>query len=369
MKKSEKKLLVFIPSIEDGGVEKNLFLILNYLSKKIGKIDLITYNKNTKSRFNKKINFICPFFNFFKFNSRLYKYFFCIFVLIRKLLFNRNYLILSFQANIYIIILSKIFGVSVISRSNSSSSGWSKNFIKQFIFSYFFKKANKIIVNSLDFKREMDKRYNINTTCIFNPFKFSNIIQMSKKKTKKIFFEKDSVKLISVGRLTYQKDFITLLKAVDIIRNKKKVELIIIGKGLEKKKLEDFIYNRNLEKYVKLIGYKSNPFQYVRQADIFLLTSLFEGSPNVLIEAISLKKYVISTNCPTGPREILSNGKYGSLVPVGDYKRIANLVLNFKFNKLNKKKIKLAFKSLKNYEYNLNCKKYYDLVKKQISID
>ena len=182
MKKSGKKLLVFIPSIGDGGVEKNLFLILNYLSKKIGKIDLITYNKNSENKFNKKINLICPFFNFFKFNSRLCKYFFCIFVLIWKLLLNRNYLILSFQANIYVIVLSKIFGVDVISRSNSSSSGWSKNFIKQLIFSYFFKKAKKIIVNSSDFKREMDKKYNINTTCILNPFKFSNIIQMSEKK-------------------------------------------------------------------------------------------------------------------------------------------------------------------------------------------
>ena len=369
MKKREKKLLVFIPSIEDGGVEKNLFLILNYLSRKIGKIDLITYNKNTKNKFNKKINFICPFFNFFNFNSRLYKYFFCMFVLMRKLLLDRNYLILSFQANIYVIVLSKIFGVNVISRSNSSSSGWSKNFIKQFIFSYFFKRAKKIIVNSLDFKKEMDKKYNINTTCILNPFKFSNIIKMSEKKTKKIFFEKDSVKLISVGRLTYQKDFITLLKAINVIKNKKLVELIIIGKGYEKEKLENFIYNQKLEKFVKLIGYQSNPFKYIKQSDIFILTSLFEGSPNVLVEAMKLKKYVISTNCPTGPREILQNGKYGSLVPVGDYKKIANIVINFKLNNEIKNKINKGFKSLKKYEYKINCKKYYDLIKNQIQFN
>ena len=369
MKKSEKKLLVFIPSIEDGGVEKNLFLILNYLSKKIGKIDLITYNKNSENKFNKKINLICPFFNFFKFNSRLCKYFFCIFVLIWKLLLNRNYLILSFQANIYVIIISKIFGVDVISRSNSSSSGWSKNFIKQLIFSYFFKKAKKIIVNSFDFKKEMDKRYNINTTCILNPFNFSNIIKMSKKKTKKIYFEKDSIKLISVGRLTYQKDFITLLKAVNIIKNIKPVELIIIGKGSEDKKLKNFIFNQKLEKHVKLIGYQSNPFKFIKQSDIFVLTSLFEGSPNVLIEAMRLKKYVISTNCPTGPREILQNGKYGSLVSVGDYKKIANIVVNFKLNNEIRNKINKSLKSLKKYEYKLNCKKYYNLVKDQIQIN
>ena len=288
------------------------------------------------------------------------------FVLIRKLLLNRNYLILSFQANIYVIVLSKIFGVNVISRSNSSSSGWSKNFFKQLIFSYFFKRAKKIIVNSFDFKKEMDKRYKINTTCILNPFKFSNIIKMSKKKTKRIFYEKDSIKLISVGRLNHQKDFITLLKAIDIIKSKKKVELIIIGKGFEKKKLKDFIYNQKLEKCVKLIGYKSNPFQYIRQADIFILTSLFEGSPNVLIEAITLKKYVISTNCPTGPREILNNGKYGELVKIGDFKKIAKLIDNFKKNKIVKNKIRNGYKSLKKYNYKINCEKYYQLIKSYI---
>ena len=82
-----------------------------------------------------------------------------------------------------------------------------------------------------------------------------------------------------------------------------------------------------------------------------------------------LKKYVISTNCPTGPREILQNGKYGSLVSVGDYKKIANIVVNFKLNNEIRNKINKSLKSLKKYEYKLNCKKYYNLVKDQIQIN
>ena len=124
-----------------------------------------------------------------------------------------------------------------------------------------------------------------------------------------------------------------------------------------------------MEKHVKLIGYQSNPFKFIKQSDIFVLTSLFEGSPNVLIEAMRLKKYVISTNCPTGPREILQNGKYGSLVSVGDYKKIANIVVNFKLNNEIRNKINKSLKSLKKYEYKLNCKKYYNLVKDQIQIN
>ena len=84
------------------------------------------------------------------------------------------------------------------------------------------------------------------------------------------------------------------------------------------------------------MGYK-NPFKYIKQANIFLLTSKFEGSPNVLVEAQYLKKYIISTNCPTGPKEILNNGKYGSLVKVEDHKSIARILQNYTYSKSVKK--------------------------------
>ena len=148
-----KKLIVFMPSIEDGGVEKNLFLILNYLSKKLDTIYLITFNKKHKNKFNPNIKILTPFFNPEIIKGRY-----------------KNYLVLSFQANIFVIIFCKIFGLKVLSRSNSSSQGWSKNKFKQFIFKLFFKKADKIIVNSYEFKKEMDKRYGIKSKCILNPF-------------------------------------------------------------------------------------------------------------------------------------------------------------------------------------------------------
>ena len=366
MKKNKKKLIVFIPSIEDGGVEKNLFLILNYISKNIGLIDLITFDNKNNHKFNKKVNIINPLLNFSFFSGRKPKYILCLITLIFKLILSRNYLLLSFQANIYVIILAKIFNIKVISRSNSSSVGWSKNFFKQTIFSFFFKKANKILVNSYDFKKEMDKRYNINSLCILNPFDFKNIKRKSYEKVKKIYKKKDSLKIISVGRLTEQKDFLTLLKAIKIIKNKEKIELVIVGKGTEKKRLEDYVLNEKLESNVRFIGYQKNPFKFIKQADIFILTSLFEGSPNVLVEALFLKKYIISTNCPTGPREILENGKYGSLVKIGDYQKISKILMNYKKSKLIKKKINLGFNSLKKFNYEINCKKYLNLIKQDV---
>ena len=91
--------------------------------------------------------------------------------------------------------------------------------------------------------------------------------------------------------------------------------------------------------------------------------------PNVLLEALALKKYIISTNCPTGPREILLNGKGGDLVKIGDYETLSKKILNYSIknnklkNKLNKK-INLGYQNLNRFDYSLNMKKYYNLIKK-----
>ena len=361
---SKKKLLVFIPSIEDGGVEKNLYIILNYLKIKIKDIHLLTFDNSKNNYFNNKIKIINPIFNFGFLKGRYPKYVLCLLLLIKTLIFDRNYLVLSFQANIYVLIISKIFNLKVISRSNSSSAGWSQNPIKQMIFSYFFKKADKIIVNSVDFKKEMDKKYQIKSSCILNPFIFKKIKNDSMIKTKKIY-SKNTLRIISVGRLTIQKDFMTMLKAIKLIK-KRKVELIIIGKGSEKNNLLKFIRNNNLSNNIRLIGYKKNPFKYIRQSEIFILTSIFEGSPNVLIEAQYLKKYIISTNCPTGPREILNNGKYGSLVKIKDYKSIAKIIEKYNYGSAIKNKIKTGYLNTKRYDYQINCNKYYNLIKELI---
>ena len=121
-----KELIIFIPSIEDGGVEKNLYIILNYLSKKRKNLTLITYDNKKNHFFSKNIKVVNPWFNFINFRGRYPKYFLCLGVMLKILLFNRNCSILSFQANIFAIIIAVTFGIKITSRSNSSSQGWSK---------------------------------------------------------------------------------------------------------------------------------------------------------------------------------------------------------------------------------------------------
>ena len=114
---------------------------------------------------------------------------------------------------------------------------------------------------------------------------------------------------------------------------------------------------------VKIIDFKENPFTYLNKADVMIHTAKFEGLPNVLLEALSLKKYVISTNCPTGPSEILNKGKGGDLVKIGDYRNIANKLIRFSQKKLIKK-INFGYKMLNRFDFNKNQNKYLTLVKK-----
>ena len=127
-----KSLILFMPSIEGGGVEKNLIIISNYFAKKIKDIKLISAENRLQNFFNKKIDFVSPSRKFSK--NKIIKYFICLFLLFKEYKKNRNILIFSFQANIYAIILAKILNIKIITRSNSSPSGWSKNPFKRALF-------------------------------------------------------------------------------------------------------------------------------------------------------------------------------------------------------------------------------------------
>ena len=362
-----KKLIIFMPSIEGGGVEKNLFIISNYLSNKIKKIYLITASKKYKNNFNKKIKLILPKSNSWDKYGRKVKYLICLFLLLNKIISDKNITVLCFQANIYCIILCKIFNRKIIVRSNSSPSGWSNNFLKNIIFKFILKKADKIIVNSFEFKKQLNYRFNVKAVCIYNPLNQNEIIKKSKIKGIRIFKDKKKLKIINVGRFVDQKDQMTFLKALNLLKNKIDFDAVLVGSGVLKKSLINFIKNNNIERKVKFINFTSNPYPLIKQADIFVLSSKYEGLPNVLLEAITLKKFIISSNCPTGPKEILLNGDGGLLFKLGSYYDLQKKIL-FYIN--NKKKCNLmlnkAIKNLDRFDLNQNLEGYLNLVKKFI---
>lgn len=132
-----------------------------------------------------------------------------------------------------------------------------------------------------------------------------------------------------------------------------------------KKKMQNFISKNKISKNVKIINFQKNPYKFLKKSNLFILTSLYEGLPNVLLEAMVLKKFIISSNCPTGPKEILKNGKYGDLFNVGDYMNLSKKIIRYNKNsQLNRSKINLAYKNLERFDYIKNCEEYFRIVYK-----
>ena len=134
--------------------------------------------------------------------------------------------------------------------------------------------------------------------------------------------------ILGVGRLVPSKDFPTLLKAFAYIHKKHPARLLILGEGRERTKLEALASELGIEEDVSFPGFEPNPYAFMSRASVFVLSSAWEGLPNALIEALACGCPVVSTNCPSGPQEILANGAFGPLVPVGDDRALAEAILH-----------------------------------------
>lgn len=133
--------------------------------------------------------------------------------------------------------------------------------------------------------------------------------------------------ILGVGRLTQQKDFATLLRAFAEVRRRRAARLVILGEGEERAALAGLAQQLGVTEDVALIGFRENALAYMAASAVFVLSSAWEGLPTVLIEALATGTRVVSTDCPSGPREILQGGRLGALVPVGDSSALAEAIL------------------------------------------
>lgn len=124
--------------------------------------------------------------------------------------------------------------------------------------------------------------------------------------------------VVAAGRLAPWKGFADLIRAMKLLSEKRQIKLLIFGDGPLRSELQALIAEQALLDVVELRGYVANPLKFFARADVFVLSSLVEGLPNVLVEAMMCGCTPVSTDCPTGPREVLQDGKYGYLVPVRD---------------------------------------------------
>ena len=165
-------------------------------------------------------------------------------------------------------------------------------------------------------------------TTIHNPVVRAGIVEDAQAPLKHAWFGPGAKPVIlAVGRLAPAKDHATLVKAfADVLRNRQ-ARLVILGEGTERESLLELAGRLGVSQHIDLPGFKINPFAYMSKASVFALSSRYEGFPNVLVQAMACGTPVVSTDCRSGPREILEGGKWGSLVPVGDWRAMSNAIV------------------------------------------
>ncbi|MBM4140172.1 MAG: glycosyltransferase [Nitrospira sp.] len=209
---------------------------------------------------------------------------------------------------------------------NEIYGGITKIFIK-----YLYPKANKIIAVSEGIKQDLIKNFNIpedKVVVIYNPVDIKEIETLSKEKADHPWFYEEVPIIVSVGRITKQKGYPYLIKAFSLVKRSLTCRLLIIGEGEDKMELIEMTKELDLKGDIEFLGFQKNPFKYMARSSVFILSSLYEGFGNVIVEAMALGLPVISTDCPSGPSEIIDDRKNGLLVPIKDERALAKAMID-----------------------------------------
>ena len=202
--------------------------------------------------------------------------------------------------------------------------------VRKFFIKLSYKEANLIIANS---KALVDDIANVtkisihNIAVLLNPTVTPKIFTLAKKPIRHPWLcAQDIPVILACGRLTRQKDFPTLIRAFAELRKTLNCRLIILGKGNARQQLSRLATDLGIIEDIEFPGFVDNPFVYMKKCSVFVLSSVWEGSPNVLIQALALGAPVVATDCLAGPREILADGKFGKLVNIGDVEGMTNAI-------------------------------------------
>lgn len=354
----KKKLIFFYPSFERGGATNILVRVINYLLSKNIEIFLFSCNASYKDFINSKKLTIKG--RNIKNKSRLYFNLITTINLFKFLIRNNEKnTIFSFQSHLPALFLAKFFQKKIIIRNSEEIFGATKYADKKIhalitlmLKVVFYNLADVIIAISIKSKRSLEKIV-INKNkikLIYNPYLLNN--NKFKKKKNSTFFN-----ILCLGRLTKQKNFILVIKAVnELVKQHPSIMLTIIGDGPLKKKLK-----QNANKNINFLNWTNNIKKYFLKSDLFILPSYYEGLPNVLIDAAYYNIPSISTDC-SGAKDILSNNKGGYIIPIDNIIELKKkIILVMTKYKNAKKKAYFAKKNVSNYSV-LNCEKYYRLV-------
>jgi glycosyltransferase involved in cell wall biosynthesis len=188
--------------------------------------------------------------------------------------------------------------------------------------------ANGLVAKSEAIKAALIADYGCSSDKVFvipNPVDTSHIAQLAAENVQHPWLKigQRTPVIVAAGRLEVQKDYPTLIRAFSELRRTRDAKLLILGRGSLEAELRQLVIELELSAHVDFVGFESNPYAYFSAADVFAISSKWEGWPNALAEALACGTSVVATDCVSGPREILADGEFGLLVPVGDVRALA----------------------------------------------
>jgi glycosyltransferase involved in cell wall biosynthesis len=199
-----------------------------------------------------------------------------------------------------------------------------------YLIKIIYRYADTVIAISNDVKIDIVENYNVpenNIMIINNPSFSEQIIRLRKESPRdRELFEEDTQVVLGVGRLAPQKNFQTLIQAFSTVYEEIDAKLVILGEGKEKEKLVSLTEELDISDHVIFPGFVNNPYSYMYRSSVFVLPSLYEGFPNVLVEALACQCPIVATDCPGGSREILDDGTFGELVATQNPERLAERI-------------------------------------------
>jgi glycosyltransferase involved in cell wall biosynthesis len=328
---SKNKITLFIPNLNGGGAERMMVTLANGFNYEGFEVNLLLCKKE-----GIYLRDLVQGIKIINLNSKTT--FSSLFKVIRYLKDNRPDIFLSSLTNANIVaILAKRISMSptklfireacIIPPISEVSCSFK---LLYSLMKLVYPLAKNIIAISNGVKDDLVSKIRLDRSCvkvIYNPA-VSPLLAKKKNETVEHYWllKKTIPVIIAVGRLTRQKDFQTLIMAFSLVRKKKLLRLIIVGEGEEYENLKNLAFHIGYPDDISFTGFTTNPFALMSKADVFVLSSRWEGFGNVLVEAMGCGVNIVSTDCPSGPAEILEGGKWGILVPVGDSISMADAI-------------------------------------------
>lgn len=324
-----RTIFFLVPSLAGGGAEKFILGLSDHIDKSKFDITLIVIDKRGENASYQNNNIKIIDLKENKVKGATFK-------IIRLIKEEKPDLVFSTlgHLNILMSFISIFFPkIKFIGRETSIASLNKTNGLKNYLtnkIKFFLNRLDCVVAQSESMKVDLIDNFNIKKdkiTVINNPVDFKKITQ--NKHTDETLFDRSKINLLAIGRLESVKGYERMLKSFALVKNIDEFRLSILGDGTLKNELMSLAIDLNINKFVKFLGFSNNPYKYIEQSDLLLITSYSEGFPNVVLEANACGKFVLGFNCPGGISEIITSSVNGRLIKDGDIRRFASSIEEF----------------------------------------